>query len=305
MYSRSCFPISMTFSKLKRLPLFLCLMPAFLHAQDADLRANLERAYARWRVAVEAKDAPAWAGAITMHRQVTTRNLIVSQGLPFPRAVFDTALNPADTSGLRFLEAQAVGDTAHLLYFGKANIGGDPDQVPENLLMLKFFRENGTWKFDSNKLIQLRTQPEIRAQLAQGGTPDFLDRPEFTPPGKTPATPPVCPVPEHIGGCTLQALGFEVDVTLNGYDYYAEDRALKFFAIGGIKNGANELTLKVKPADVPDDATRLVQLDIFVQPKKPGQQGVRVFHYENKDPKFSGTVKLPFTVDAETLAKGR
>lgn len=285
--------------------LALLLAAPLCPAQDDALRPRLESAYARWRTAVEAQDARAWAASITMYRQVTTRNLIVSQGLPFPKAVFDTALNPAETKGLRFLEADAVGDTAHLLYFGKVNIGGDPEQIPENLLMLKFFRENDIWKFDSNKLIQLRTQPEIKAQLMEGGAPDFLDRPEFTPPGKPPATPAVCTVPEHISGCTLQALGFEADLRINGYDYFAEDRSLKFFVIGGIKNGSNELSLTLKPADVPDDAERVAQVDIFVQPDKAGQKGVRVFHYENKDPKFTGTVKLPFVVDAETLAKGR
>ena len=285
--------------------LLLSLSASVIRAQEGDLRATLERAYKHWRTAVEAKDAPAWAASITMHRQVLTRNQIVSQGLPFPKSVFEIPLNPAETSNLRLLEAQAVGDTAHLLYFGKVNIGGDPDQIPDNLLMLKFFREKAGWKFDSNKLIQLRTQPELRAKLLSGEPPDFLDQPEFTPPGKAPEAPPVCPVPDHVTGCTLQSLGFETELKINGYEYYTTDRVLKFFVIGGVKNGANELSLTIKPADVPAEAERLIQVDLFTQPGKTGQKGVRVFHYENKDPKFSGTVKLPFMIDAETLAKGR
>lgn len=286
--------------------LLLCLTAPFSQAQEPDLQPTLENAYKRWSAAVKAQDANAWAASITMYRQVVTRNQIVSQGLPFPKAVFETLLSPASTSGLRLLEAQAVGDTAHLLYFGKVNIGGEPDQIPDNLLMIKFLRESSGWKFDSNKLIHLRTQPELREKLQKGEPPDFLDQPEFTPPGKAPAVPPVCAVPEHITGCTLQSLGFETELTINGYDYFAEDRALKFFVIGGVKNGSNDLSLTIKPAaDVPADAERLIQVDLFAQPDKAGQKGVRLFHYENSDPKFSGTVKLPFVIDAETLAKGR
>jgi len=292
-------------SSLLRTLLIMGLMTSFCPAQDTDLKGTLDAAYSRWRRAVESQDAKAWAASISMYRQVVTRNHIVSQGLPFPKAVFEIPLNPADTSKLRLLEAQAVGDTAHLLFFGKADIGGDPDQIPDNLFMVKFLRENGIWKFDSNKLIHLRTQPELRAKLQRGEQPDFLDEPEFTPPGKGPAVPAVCPVPDHVTGCTLQSLGFETDLKINGYDYFAEDRSIKFFVIGGLKNGANELTLTIKPADVPAEAERLVTVDLFIQPDKVGAKGVRVFHYENKDPKFSGTVKLPFTIDAEVLAKGR
>jgi hypothetical protein len=87
----------------------LCLAAGAALAQDeAQLRPDLERAYARWRSAVLAKDARAWAAAITMHRQIITRNLVISQGLPFPKAVFETMLSPADVTGLRLLEVQAV-----------------------------------------------------------------------------------------------------------------------------------------------------------------------------------------------------
>lgn len=65
-------------------------------------------------------------------------------------------------------------------------------------------------------------------------------------------------------GCTLQSLGFETELTINGYDYFAEDRALKFFVIGGVKNGSNDLSLTIKPAaDVPADAEHLIQVDLL------------------------------------------
>lgn len=262
------------------LPLLLCLCALTARAQEPDLRLKLERAYAQWRVAVEARDAKAWAAAITMHRQVITRNTVISQGLAFPKAVFDTMLAPADTKNLRLLEAQNVGDTAHLLYFGQANMGGDPDQIPHNLLMLKFFRQNGQWKFDSNKLIQLAGQPELRAKLLGNEKPDFLDLPEFTPPGTPPATPPLCPVPDYLTGCTVQSVGYEVEIKVNGYEHFAANSVLKFFILGGLRNGSNDVSISAIPLDVPKEVTRSLEIDFFTKPRSAGEQGQRVFHYE-------------------------
>lgn len=278
----------------------LCLTAGIALAQEeATLRPDLERAYARWRSAVLAKDARAWAAAITMHRQIITRNLVISQGLPFPKAVFETMLSPADVTGLRLLEVQAVGDTAHLLYFGQVDLGDAPDVIPENLLLLKFFREKaGSWKFDSSKFIQLSTQPERRAKLLAGEPPDFLDLPEFTPPGTPPATPPLCAVPDHITGCTLQTIGYETTLLVNGQEHYAADTVARLFLTGGLKNGANTVQLRAKKLDLPKDAKdaeRVLEIDFFTKPTQPGARPQRVFHYEYKG---RGTPKDgPWTLD--------
>lgn len=270
-----------------RLPLSSALVLAtfFLSAklalaQDSELKATLESAYKRWSVAVENKNPTAWAAAITMYRQVTTRNLIVSQGAAFPKAVFETSISPADTSKLRLLEAQAVGDTAHLLYFGKVNVGGEMEEIPDNLLLLKFFQDKGQWKFDSNKIIHLRSRPDLLEKLKQGAAPDFLDLPEFTPPGKAPAVPAICAAPQHISGGTIQSIGYETEVRINGFDYYVRDNVLKVFVIGGLSNGANQISLKAKKIDVPKGSDRALEMDLFTKPTKVGANGQRVFHYE-------------------------
>ncbi|MES2596302.1 MAG: hypothetical protein V4662_13240 [Verrucomicrobiota bacterium] len=256
------------------------LSPALAPGQEPDLRLKLERAYAQWRTAVEARDAKAWASAITMHRQVITRNTVVSQGLAFPKTVFETMMAPADTRNLRLLEAQGVGDTAHLLYFGQVNMGGAPEQIPHNLLMLKFFRQNGVWKFDSNKLIHLAGQPELRSKLLRNEPTDFLDLPEFTPPGTPPATPAISPIPDYITGCTVQAVGYETEIKVNGYEHFATDGVLKFFILGGLRNGGNQVTISATPMEVPKDVTRSLEIGFFTKPKSAGEQGKRVFHYE-------------------------
>lgn len=254
---------------------------ASLPAQSGDeIRPALELAYARWRSAVEARDARDWASAITMHRQIITRNMVISQGLAFPKSVFDTMLAPAETRGLRLLEAQAVGDTAHLLYFGRVNMGDAPDVIPENLLMLKFFRENGAWKFDSSKLIQLSSQPERRAKLLAGESPDFLELPEFTPPGKPPEAPPLAPAPDHITGCTLQSLGYETTLIVNGQEHFVNDSIIRIFITGGLRNGGNSIQMKVRKLDVPKEVRPVLAVDMFTKPEARDEKGRRVFHYE-------------------------
>jgi len=289
------------------LPLLLCLSVLTARAQEPDLRLKLERAYAQWRTAVEARDAPAWASAITMHRQVITRNTVISQGLAFPKSIFDTMLAPADTKSLRLLEAQSVGDTAHLLYFGQVNMGGDPDQIPHNLLLLKFFRQDGVWKFDSNKLIQLSGQPELREKLLRNEPPDFLDLPEFTPPGKPPATPEIAPMPDFITGCTVQSVGYETEITVNGYDHFAAATVMKFFILGGLKNGGNKITISAKPLDMPKDVERVLEIDFFTKPKNAGDQGKRVFHYELANHEGTSTKTsywtLPMPIANEMLVR--
>jgi hypothetical protein len=289
------------------LPLLLCLFTTKVRAQEPDLRLKLERAYSQWSHAVKERNAPAWASAITMHRQVITRNTIISQGLAFPKAVFDTMLTPADTRNLRLLEAQSVGDTAHLLYFGQVDMGGDPDQIPHNLLMLKFFRQDGVWKFDSNKLIQLGGQPELREKLLRNEPPDFLDLPEFTPPGKPPAKPELAPLPDFITGCTVQSVGYETEITVNGYDHFAAATVVKFFILGGLRNGGNKITISAKPLDVPKDVERVLEIDFFTKPKNAGDPGKRVFHYELANHEGMSTKTshwtLPMPIANEMLAQ--
>lgn len=277
-----------------------------LSAQEAGLQQTLETSYQRWRGAMLRQDARGWAANITMYRQVTMRNLIVSQRQHFPEAVFAVPLQPPDLAGLRLLEAQAVGDTAHLLYFGRVNMGGDLAEVPHNMLMLKFFRENGYWRYDSSRMINLEGSPDVREKLLKGGPPDFLDEPEFTPPGTPPSVPPLCEKPEHMAGCTIQAFGYEARMKINGFDYPAvQDNAEKMFVIGGLKNGTNEVQIEIKAAEIAEKAERFLQLDLFVFTGEAGKPSIRVFHHEINEASPPPLLKLPVVIDDAVLRDGR
>jgi hypothetical protein len=293
---------------MKSIRILVVLGVLSLNGQEGgiELQRQLEESYKRWKLAVEQKDAKAWASAIPMFKQVEIRNKIISQRQAFPEAVFQFSMNPPKLEGLQLLEVQAKGVTAHLLYFGKIDFGDAPADNPANLLMLKFYYDNKAWRFDSNKVMNLDSMKEVREQLLKGGKPEFLDEPEFTPPGVMPPTPPLCAKPEYVTGATLQAFGYEVRLKANGMEHgWCRDRAEKFFVLGGLKRGKNELTLEVKPLeDFPKDAKRTLSLDLFVV--EENQQVSNVFHYETDELGMTnGLVQKSFILSEEVIEQGK
>ena len=195
---------------------WLCLTlaggPVAAQQEGPALEAALSKAYANWREAMIQKNPQAWAGAITTFRQTTIRNEIVSNKEAFPAAVFAAPGEPPKTDGMRLIEAEAKGTTAHLVYFGKIDGGKDTPDASEVLMKLKFGLEGGRWRYDSARVTDLDSSPEVLKALREGKKPDLLDAPEFTPPGKMPPAPPLCRVPDFKGGLKLQSTGYETQV---------------------------------------------------------------------------------------------
>jgi hypothetical protein len=281
--------------------LALGLLPfcATVHGQeeDASLRSALEKAYSQWREAMLHKDAKAWASSITRYRQTVIRNSVVSERQPFPAAVFTSEVQPPPLAGLRLLEAQAVGDTAHLVYFGKIDMGQDKELVRENLLKLKFFRENGVWKYDSNRISRLDGAPQVLKDLREGKRPDFLDTPEYTPPGSMPPPPPLCRVPDFKAGYKLQTFGYETTLTMNGISYSpAVDALDQEIIIGGLVKGHNELTLQIKPVPRPEGEKASLQFRVYLLSSDPGQPGTEVLRWQAPESGAPARVTLPIEV---------
>lgn len=264
---------------------------------DAGLRALLEKAYLQWREAMIRKDPHAWAASITRYRQTVTRNSIVSERKVFPDAVFASELKPPALDGLRLLKAQAAGETAHLVYFGKIDMGQDRELLHDDLLKLKFLNEDGVWKFDSNRISSLGAAKEVRQALLEGKKPDFLDTPEFTPPGKAPPVPPLCRVPDHKAGYKLQSFGHETTISMNGFDYDpVQDGLAQEVITGGLVNGHNEITLNIKPVPVPQGERASLQIRVYILSDDPGQPGREVLRWQAPETGAPAKVTLPVEV---------
>jgi hypothetical protein len=285
------------------IPLLLCFifwLPVRpLHAQggDSGLRATLEKSYSQWRDAMIRKDPHAWAASITRYRQTVMRNSIVSERKAFPDAVFSSELTPPALNGLRLLEAQAVGETAHLVYFGKIDMGQDRELLHDDLLKLKFLNEDGVWKFDSNRISSLGAAQEVRQALLAGKAPDFLDTPEFTPPGEAPPVPPLCRVPDHKAGYKLQSFGYETTISMNGFDYEpVQDGLAQETIIGGLVNGHNEVTLNIKPVTVPQGEKASLQFRIYILSNDPEKPGREVLRWQAPESGAPAKITLPVEV---------
>lgn len=273
---------------LRGLPLLLVLLcGTSLRAQDTindkGLTRDLLLSYNQWIEAVEKRDAAAWANAITKHRQVITRNTLISQGQAFPRDVWQGLPAAAPVEQLRLLESQSVGETAHLLYFGQLDGGGNKSGSSPNLILLKFFFERAAWRFDSHKIINLVSNPALREALQREGNPDFLNEAMFNPPGKAPAVPPLCALPDFITGCTVTCPGWELTLRVNDQEHYAADGILKFFIQGGLHKGENSIELEAAAIEGSGPSERDLKIDLFLKPE-PGQKVQRVMHLQTLQP---------------------
>ena len=280
------------------------LISAFaLHAADSDVRPQLERTYSEWRSALAARDLPGWQKVTASHRQMATRNLIVSQKQPFPAALFNLPMRPAETATLRFLQAKVVGNTAHAAYFGKVDLGlVDASEIPDNILILKFVKEATGWKFDTSRLLNLSGSPEIRITLQNGATTPFLDDPAFAPDGQIPATAKPCPIPDRIGVLQVASFGYTTKATVNGFEVATvQDNAEEHLIIGGLRNGENPLILEAKELPVPDGEERHIQVNALVLTEDQKKPTIRVFEWKSDGKDLKDPLKLPIYVNQITL----
>jgi hypothetical protein len=266
-----------------RIPIFAVLAFALVaRGEDADLRRDLERAYSQWRGAIAAHDLTGWKNATAGYRQAVTRNMIVSQKQPFPEALFTLPLRPPETNTLKLVKTAAKGATANLIYFGKVDLGiSEASEIPENLLVLKFIKDQDKWKFDTTRVINLAGAPDIRAELKNSGNSGFLNETELVPTGVVPTTPPPCQMRDHIGVLEITSIGYSTDAKVNGFEVgNVTDNVEQHLIIGGLKSGDNALFLSVKPTPIPEGEKREIEISAVVLTGDESKPSFRVFAWK-------------------------
>jgi hypothetical protein len=272
-------------------------------ANDSALRPDLERTYSTWRSAIAARDMAGWQKSTAAHRQMATRNLIVSQKQPFPEALFNLPMRPADIATLRFLQVKVEGNTAHSAYFGKVDLGLlEASEIPENILVLKFVKEASGWKFDTSRLFNLTGSPELRASLQNGGTNQVLNEPSLAPDGRVPSVAKPCPLPDRIGVLQVASIGYVTSATVNGFDVATvRDNAEEHLIIGGLRNGENPLVLKVEEVAVPEGEDRLLQVNAIILTGDEKKPTIKVFDWKAEGKSLTEPVKLSIFVHRLTM----
>jgi hypothetical protein len=272
--------------------------------EGGELRTELERVYHEWRGAMLNRNVQAWQKSTSRYRQVHTHNMIVSQRQPYPEAVFAVPLRPPDITRLKLLEVEAVGDTAHLVYFGKIDMGIEVEEVPENLLVLRYIKDPDGWRFDTSRMVNLQGALDVRAALQEGGKPTFLDDPEFNPPGRAPAVPAVCKVPQYVGAFQIESIGYETRVRVNGFDYPpVKDVAINQLIIGGLNRDENGLEIYIKPTEVPPGEERSLEISVMVVQGDAEQKPVPVYRWRTTEASPPPVKKVSVWVNNSTLKK--
>lgn len=290
-------------SRLAPLAALLCITCAFQvnAADDTTLRAELERVYHTWRGAMLNRDARAWRESTSRYRQVHTHNMIVSQRQPYPEAVFAVPMKPPDITRLRLLDARAVGETAQLVYFGRIDLGLEAEDVPDNILVLRYLKDPEGWRFDTSRLVNLAGVPDLRSKLQQGGEPDFLNEPEFTPPGKAPPVPPACKPPQYMAAFQIESIGYETKVRINGFDYPpVSDVGINQLVIGGLNRDENALEMAIKPTELPPGEERSLEISVMVV-RDPAQPPIPVYRWRTNEASPPAFRKDSIWVNSSTL----
>ena len=284
---------------------FVLSWPGGMVAQEQGaLRTELEKVYHEWRGAMLNRNVQAWQNSTSRYRQVQTHNMIVSQRQPYPEAVFAVPLRPPDIVKLKLLEVEAVGETAHLVYFGRIDLGIEVDEVPENLLVLRYIKDPNGWRFDTSRMVNLQGALDVRASLKEGGKPTFLDEPEFTPPGKAPPVPAVCRVPQYVGAFQIESIGYETRVKVNGFDYPpVKDVAINQLIIGGLNKDENDLELAIVPTEVPPGEERSLEISVMVVQGNAEQKPVPVYRWRTTEAVPPPVKKASVWVNNSTLKK--
>lgn len=281
----------------------LFFSPQLRSADETNLRRELDRAYSSWREAIISHNISAWQQTTATYRQLLTRNLIVSQKQPFPDAMFALPIRPPETNTLRFIKSAVKNDTAHLVYFGKVDVGlVDSSEIPECILILKLVKESTGWKFDTTRIVNLTNAPEVLAALQTGGSSPFLNEPVFNPSGVIPATAKPCPQPDRVGVLRVVSFGYETQASVNGFEVASvQDNAEEHIIIGGLKNGENPLTLTIKQTPIPDGDNRVLIVDALVLTGSEKKPTYHVFSWKPESHPAPDAVNLIIHVSRLTM----
>jgi len=262
---------------LPALVLFLAIFGGVNPAQ-AQFEAQFERVYQNWKSAMVTKNFAMWDQYTASYRKAETQNMVISRKDKWPEAMFAVPFQLPEITALTYLETIEVGNTAHVIYFGKVDFGLLEGEIPENILMLCFIREGRDWKFDRTRFFNLNGEPGIRHQ-AKTRDLDFLKYPQFRPTGEVPETPELLPMPDYVGELWIASVGYETTVTLGDHHMsQVGNNVITDVVHGGLSKAGKNIRIEVKPLELPDDVKPHLEIGIYAL--RPGKPAARVWHYK-------------------------
>jgi len=253
------------------------ILPASASAQGVD-RLALERVYRSWVGAMNTGNFTEWKRVTATHRQVRTQNLVVSRKGKWPQSIFRLPFRLPEIATLAHLATLRNGDTAHLIYFGQIDFGLAGGTVPDNVILLKFVREDGAWKYDNTRYFNLAEEPEVR-RMAELGDTEFLDDPQFQPTGEVPEIPRRIAPPDYVGDLWIASLGYETTIRIGDlHETVVANQEVTAAVIGGLSRSGLPITVSAREIDFPAGAKRHLAVEVYAL--RPGKKAVRVWQYK-------------------------
>lgn len=249
---------------------FLAGVAADANAQD--VRPELERVYRSWISANVNKNFSAWKRHTAAHRYASTRNMVVSRKDKWPDVIFTLPFSAPDIVTLRHLATLQDGPTAHLIYFGKIDFGIDLEEgqeVPENILMLRFVKEGLYWKFDNTRFFNLG-KDEGLLRMARIGDSDLLADDRFRPNGIVPEAPALIGPPDYAGDIWVASIGYEVEIKIGEHHRtIIGNNVITEMVMGGLSRAGHEIEVEIREIEIPEDVERRLEIEIYAlrQPK--------------------------------------
>ncbi|MCB1229961.1 MAG: hypothetical protein KDN19_06830 [Verrucomicrobiae bacterium] len=267
-----------------------------LGVSTPSMQRQLEGLYQSWREAMEKQDFDAWKQVTSQARQGEIRNQIVSQRLNYPEAMFATPLRAPKLEGLIHIDTLLRGDTAASIYFGRADFGiTEAAEVRENFIVLRYVKEFGVWKYDNLRVVKFGDDPGVLLKL-RNGDHSFLETPEFQPaPSPAPIPGPVT-VPDYIAELWVTSVGFETIVTINAQHHsaIANDSGRELIN-GGLRKGANRISVEVKPIPVDSSTPRHLEIGIYGA-KSVQDKAERFYHFRTEPGQDAQNFQTTFPV---------
>lgn len=243
------------------------------------LRVTLENAYENWKTAMVTGDIKKWEATTAFSRQREIQNRIVSQRRPFPNTLFEDPMSSPQLAGLVSLGVLSNGFAATSTYFGRANFGNATGtEIPDNLLVLHFLREDGVWKFDNLRLVRIGNDGEILLQIRNSDF-SFLQGAEFQPAEQLPPIQQPVSMPDMIAEVWVDATGYEVKIYVNTrLTGTFSNLKITELVNGGVNKGQNMIRIETKPLAEANSAPPKVEVAVYAAPDAESKAN-RVFHY--------------------------
>jgi len=248
------------------------------------------------------KDSVGWKRFTSRARQVNVKNRLVSERRSFPKAVFEVPVAPADINKLKLVRTSQKGATGKATFFGKVDfkVGGNPT---DNLLVISYVNDNGSWAYDGSEFVNLIALPDVRKKLLAGDL-GYVASKDFEAAGKAPAIPSEVGPAQIIAKVYAFCPGREVKVLVNGISSHRfQNSKAAEVIIGGAKIGSNEIQLATKVLEGAK-GTEAITVRVYLMSRVPGSKPVKAFEYQvNEGGQVKAVGTSNFSVDQAMARK--